>query len=129
MKIHQYTMLCASNIAQEAATESLNNPETDINYMKAEYRRRRNFIYNSFTEMNIPCAKPHGAFYIFPQIQQFGISSKDFALRLLEQEKVAVVPGAAFGSSGEGHIRCAYATSMEELERAMEHIDRFIKNL
>lgn len=129
MKIHQYTMLCASIIAQEAAIEALTDPEKDIAGMKAEYERRRNYIHASFTEMGIPCPRPAGAFYAFPEIRHFGLSSKEFSLRLLDQEKVAAVPGTAFGPCGEGFIRCAYATSMEDIQEAMNRIQRFIRGL
>jgi aminotransferase len=129
MKIHQYTMLCASIISQEAAIEALDHPEPDIEEMKEEYHRRRNFIHNSFVEMGIPCPKPLGAFYAFPRISEFGLSSKEFALRLLEEEKVAVVPGSAFGDCGEGHVRCAYATSMEDIKEALRRIRSFTGRL
>lgn len=127
MKIHQYTMLCAPITAQEAAVEALKEPERDIAVMKAEYQRRRNYIHATLGELGIPCPRPRGAFYAFPEIRQFGVSSKDFALRLLDQEKVAVVPGTAFGACGEGFVRCAYATSMDEIKEALFRIGRFIK--
>ena len=129
MKIHQYTMLCASVIAQEAAVEALQEPEKDIAVMKAEYQRRRNFIHAAFEEMGIPCPRPRGAFYAFPDIRRFGLSSKEFSLRLLEEEKVAAVPGTAFGACGEGHVRCAYATSLEDIKEAMVRIQRFTGRL
>lgn len=129
MKIHQYTMLCASMIGQQAALEALSHPEDDIAEMKSEYHRRRNFIHASFEEMGIPCAKPLGAFYAFPHIGKFGLSSKDFALKLLDEENVACVPGSAFGACGEGYMRCSYATSMEEIKEAMLRIARFTKRL
>jgi aminotransferase len=126
MKIHQYTMLCASIISQEAAVEAIERADEDIKEMKDEYRRRRNFIVNSFAEMGIPCARPLGAFYAFPQVGHLGLSSKEFAVRLLGEEKVAAVPGTAFGRCGEGFIRCAYATSMDDLKEAMMRFKRFI---
>ncbi len=129
MKIHQYTMLCASIISQEAALEALHEAERDIEEMRAEYERRRNFLYHSFREMGLPCHEPRGAFYAFPSIGHLGVSSKEFALRLLEKERVAVVPGTAFGSCGEGFIRCAYATGMDDLKEAMARIARFIHTL
>ena len=129
MKIHQYTMLCAPITAQEAGLEALADPEKDIAEMKAEYQRRRNFIHASFGEMGIPCPRPQGAFYAFPEIRRFGLSSKEFSLRLLDQEKVAAVPGTAFGACGEGFIRCAYATSMDEIKEAMRRIARFTSGL
>ena len=129
MKIHQYTMLCASIISQEAAREALDQPETDVEEMRAEYQRRRNFLHHSFQEMGLPCHQPRGAFYAFPSIAHLGVTSKEFALGLLDKEKVAVVPGTAFGACGEGFVRCAYATSMDELQEAMRRIARFIHTL
>lgn len=129
MKIHQYTMLCASIISQEAALEALDDAERDIEEMRAEYQRRRNFLHNSFREMGLPCHQPRGAFYAFPSIGHLGLSSKEFALRLLDTERVAVVPGTAFGPSGEGFVRCAYATGMDDLKEAMFRIARFIHTL
>ncbi len=129
MKIHQYTMLCAPVLSQEAAYEALINPESDVEDMRAEYQRRRNFIYNSFREMELSCAKPAGAFYIFPYIGDLGLSSRDFALTLLDEQKVAAVPGSAFGPCGEGFLRCSYATSMEELKEAMRRMACFVGKL
>ena len=129
MKIHQYTMLCAPTPSQKAAIEALTRPEQDIGEMTAEYKRRRNFIQQSFQELGLPCVKPMGAFYAFPEIRQFGLSSKDFAMRLLQEEKVAVVPGTAFGACGEGFVRCAYATSIENIKEAMVRLQRFIGRL
>lgn len=125
MKIHQYTMLCAPITSQEAAIEALKHPDQDINGMKAEYQRRRNFIHASFTEMGIPCPRPAGAFYAFPNIAATGMTSKAFAYGLLEEEKVAVVPGTAFGPCGEGYVRCSYATSMDQIKEAMVRFKRF----
>ncbi len=129
MKIHQYTMLCAPILSQEAALEALKQPDRDIGEMKSEYNRRRNFIYQSLKEMGLALEKPCGAFYAFPYVGHLGLSSRDFALQLLEQEKVAVVPGTAFGTSGEGLIRCSYATGMDELKTAMERIRHFVNRL
>ncbi len=129
MKIHQYTMLCASITGQVAALEALSKPEEDIAEMRAEYERRRNFVYASFEEMGLPCPRPSGAFYTFPSLRNFKITSKDFALRLLNEEKVAMVPGGAFGPCGEGSVRCSYATSMEEIKEAMTRIGKFLKRL
>ena len=125
MKIHQYTMLCASSMGQKAAIEALARPESDIGEMVDEYRRRRNFIASAFAEMGIECHRPLGAFYAFPGIAKFGMKSKDFSLKLLNDEKVAAVPGTAFGECGEGFIRCAYATSMDNLKEAMSRLKRF----
>ena len=129
MKIHQYTMLCASSMGQKAAIEALTRPELDVGEMVDEYRRRRNLIAAAFADMAIECHRPLGAFYAFPRVARFGITSKDFALELLRQEKVAVVPGTAFGACGEGFVRCAYATSMENLKEAMVRMQRFIGRL
>jgi len=129
MKVHQYTMLCAPTPSQKAAVEALANPEFDIGEMTTEYRKRRNFLVTSFKDMGLPCSNPGGAFYAFPCIREFGLSSKDFALKFLEEEAVAVVPGTAFGACGEGFVRCAYATSLEDLKEAMERLSRFIGRL
>jgi len=129
MKIHQYTMLCASSMGQKAAIEALARPDSDIGEMVNEYRRRRNFIAASFADMGIECHRPLGAFYAFPSVAKFGLKSKDFALKLLNEEKVAAVPGTAFGECGEGFIRCAYATSMDNLKEAMVRLRRFIGKL
>ena len=129
MKIHQYTMLCAPVMSQEAAFEALKHPERDIAEMKESYWRRRNFLHASFTAMGLPCGKPEGAFYMFPEIRDFGLPSKQFAYGLLDAEKVAAVPGTAFGACGEGHIRCCYATSMEQLKVAVTRIERYIGGL
>ena len=125
MKIHQYTMLCAPILSQEAALEALRYPEEDIQEMKSSYLKRRNFVYNSFKEMGIPCRLPEGAFYAFPDISGFGMNAHDFAYRFLDAKKVACVPGTAFGGCGEGHIRCSYATSMEALKEAMARLAEF----
>ena len=127
MKIHQYTMLCASSMGQKAAIEALARPEADVSAMVDEYRRRRNFIVAAFKEMGIECHRPLGAFYAFPSVAKFKLSSKEFAFALLQEEKVALVPGTAFGACGEGFVRCAYATSMENLKEAMRRIQRFIE--
>src|SRR6266496_2885523 len=129
MKIHQYTMLCASSIGQKAAIEALTRPDLDVGQMVDEYRRRRNLLAAAFADMAIECHRPLGAFYAFPSVARFGITSKDFALELLRQEKVAVVPGTAFGACGEGFVRCAYATSMENLKEAMIRMQRFTGRL
>ena len=129
MKIHQYCMMCASITSQEAAIEALKNPGSDVADMRDSYLRRRNFVQTSFAEMGIPCANPAGAFYAFPQVKQFNLKSKDFSMRLLNEEKVAAVPGTAFGACGEGHIRCSYATSLDQIKVAMERIKRFVGRL
>ena len=129
MKIHQYTMLCAPILSQAAAEEALKDPSSAIDPMKKEYEQRRNFIYARFNEIGLSCHKPKGAFYVFPKITSTGLSSHDFAMKLLEAQDVAVVPGGAFGASGEGFIRCSYATSMEELKEALARIEKFAKSL
>lgn len=126
MKIHQYTMLCASSLSQKAAIEALSRPQTDIGEMVEEYRRRRNFVASSFAEMGLDCHRPLGAFYAFPSVSRLGMNSKDFAMGLLKAEKVAVVPGTAFGTCGEGFVRCAYATRMDKLKEAIERMKRFV---
>jgi aminotransferase len=129
MKIHQYTMLCASSLAQKGAIEALARPESDIGEMVNEYRRRRNYIVSAFSEMGLQCHRPLGAFYAFPSVAKYKIPAKEFALRLLHEEKVAVVPGTAFGDCGEGFVRCAYATSLDNIKEAMVRLKRFIGRL
>lgn len=126
MKIHQYTMLCASSLSQKAALEALVRPESDVSEMVAEYRRRRNYLVGAFRDLGIECHQPLGAFYAFPSVRRFGIPARDFALKLLHEEKVAVVPGTAFGECGEGFVRCAYATSLDNIKEAVKRIQRFI---
>ncbi|HLH53668.1 MAG TPA: aminotransferase class I/II-fold pyridoxal phosphate-dependent enzyme [Verrucomicrobiae bacterium] len=126
MKIHQYTMLCASSLSQKAAVEALARPESDVAEMVNEYRRRRNFLVGAFRDLGIECHQPLGAFYAFPSVSRFGVSSRDFALKLLREERVAVVPGTAFGECGEGFVRCAYATNLENIKEAVKRIQRFI---
>ncbi len=126
MRIHQYSMLCASIISQEAALEAIQFGEPDTTEMREQYRLRRNLIVKAFNQMGLKCHLPRGSFYAFPCIQSTGLSSKDFAVRLLEQEKVACVPGGAFGPSGEGYLRCCFATSLEQIEIAVERIARFV---
>ena len=128
MKIHQYSMLCASIMSQEAACEALERGQRSMERMKEEYRLRRNYIVSSLNEAGIPCHLPKGAFYVFPDIRGTGLSSKDFSLKLLEAKKVAVVPGTAFGPSGEGYVRCSYATGMDQIKLACQHIAEFVRN-
>lgn len=127
MKVHQYTMLCASSISQEAAREAFANGDADVLEMWEQYRARRNFVVHHFNRLGLTCAEPQGAFYAFPSIRETGLSSTEFALQLLKTEKVAVVPGSAFGSGGEGYVRCSYATGMDQLESAVERIERFLQ--
>ena len=129
LKIHQYTALCAPSMAQYAALEALENGESEVQKMLDEYARRRNFVSTRFTEMGIPCRKPRGTFYVFPDIRPTKLKSEDFAMSLLQKNKVAVVPGSVFGACGEGHIRCSFATSIENLKGAMDRIENFVKGL
>ena len=129
MRIHQYSMLCASIISQEAALEAIQHGESDTAAMREQYRLRRNYIVNAFNSMGLTCHLPRGSFYAFPCIASTGLSSKEFAVKLLEQEKVACVPGSAFGPSGEGYLRCCFATALEQIEVATERLAGFVKRL
>ena len=129
MKIHQYTMLCAPVLSQKAAIEALRDPARDITEMRDSYCVRRNYMYSAFKEMGIDCHLPGGAFYMFPNIAKFGIPSYDFAMKLLEAENVAVVPGTAFGACGQGFVRCCYATALDDIKEAMTRIARFVSKL
>jgi len=126
MRIHQYGILCAPIVSQEAALEALRHGRDSMLEMREQYRLRRNFLVHSFRSMGLPCFEPRGAFYLFPSIKSTGKSSHDFAFGLLKQEQVAVVPGTAFGPSGEGCVRCSYATAMDQLEIAVQRIARFV---
>jgi aminotransferase len=129
MKIHQYSMLCAPIMSQVAAAEALKHGADEVEKMRRAYARRRNLMLKRFEEMGVPCFAPGGAFYMFPDIRKFGLTSQDFALRLLEEEDVAVVPGDAFGEAGQGCVRACYATSYEQLEVALDKIEAFVKRL
>jgi aminotransferase len=129
MKIHQYTMLCASIIAQEAAEEALSNGRAAMEKMRTEYMERRNVICGRLNKMGLACVKPGGAFYAFPRISSTGLSSMEFSTRLLREHGVAAVPGTAFGASGEGFIRCCYAASMDNIVEAMDKMEMFVKSL
>jgi aminotransferase len=129
MRIHQYSMLCASIISQEAALEAIQHGQPDTIVMREQYRVRRNFIVSAFNEMGLPCHLPRGSFYAFPCIQSTGLSSKDFAWKFLEAEKVACVPGSAFGPTGEGYLRCCFATALDKIEIAMERMARFVQKV
>ncbi len=126
MKIHQYSMLCASIISQEAALEAITAGEPDTIEMRDQYRLRRNFIVNALNGMGLKCHLPRGSFYAFPNITSTGLASKEFAVRLLQEEKVACVPGGAFGPAGEGFVRCCFATSLEQIQVACERMNRFV---
>src|SRR6266481_525441 len=129
LRVHQYSMLCAPILSQEAAIEALEHGLDDIAVMREQYRLRRNFIVKSFNEIGMPCHMPNGAFYSFPSIRETGLTSREFAVQLLEQQRVAVVPGDAFGPSGEGHVRASYCGAMTELEKAIDGIGKFVRNL
>ena len=129
LKIHQFAIMCAPTTSQYAAIEALRHGDADVEKMRNEYDRRRRFLLNAFQEMGIECFEPFGAFYMFPSIKKFGLSSDEFATRLLKEEKIAVVPGTAFGDCGEGFLRISYAYSIEDLKAALERIESFIKKL
>jgi aminotransferase len=126
MRIHQYGILCAPIVSQEAALEAMRNGRQSMLAMREQYRLRRNFLVHGLRRLGLSCFEPRGAFYLFPNISATGKSSQEFAMGLLKHEKVAVVPGTAFGPSGEGCVRCSYATGMEQLEIAVERIGRFV---
>ncbi|NNU84379.1 aminotransferase [Geobacillus sp. BMUD] len=129
LKIHQYAMMCAPTMAQYGALEALRSGERDVAEMRSSYRRRRNYFVASLNEIGLPCHLPGGAFYAFPSIKPTGLTSEQFAERLLIEEKVAVVPGSVFGPSGEGYIRCSYASSLEQLQEAIKRMKRFLARL
>ncbi len=126
-KIHQFAIMCAPTTSQYAAVEALKNGDADVAEMREAYNQRRRFLMHAFQEMGLPCFEPFGAFYVFPCIQKFGMTSEEFAMELLKEEEVAVVPGTAFGDCGEGFLRISYAYSLENLKIAMERIARFIE--
>ncbi|MBU8902041.1 MAG: aminotransferase class I/II-fold pyridoxal phosphate-dependent enzyme [Victivallales bacterium] len=128
-KIHQYTILCAPIMAQRAAEEALKSGMEPMEKMRQEYEQRRDVMVKGFNDIGLECLNPKGAFYLFPSIKSTGLSSMDFAKQLLEEQRVAVVPGTAFGACGEGYIRCCYATSMEELQEALRKIKIFVEGL
>ena len=128
-KIHQFAIMCAPTTSQYAAISAIKHGDSDIEKMRTSYNQRRRYLLNAFSEMNLPCFEPKGAFYMFPCIKEFGISSDEFATRLLREEELAVVPGTAFGDCGEGFLRISYAYSIEQLREAMERLDRFITRL
>ena len=128
-KIHQFAIMCAPTTSQYAAIEALKNGDNDVRLMRGAYNQRRRFLINAFKEMGLECFEPFGAFYVFPCIKEFGMSSEEFATKFLEEERVAVVPGSAFGESGEGYLRISYAYSIENLKIAVERLSRFVKKL
>lgn len=129
MKVHQYAILCANTMAQHAAIEALEHGTREVERMRTQYELRRNFIVHGFNELGLECFKPLGAFYVFPKITMTGLTSHQFSLGLLEKKQVACVPGTAFGPSGEGFVRCSYATSLEQIKIAMERIGEFVGEL
>jgi aminotransferase len=129
VRVHQYTMLCAPHVSQIAAVEALSAADGDVKEMVADYDRRRRVFVKGLREIGLDCPEPGGAFYAFPSIRGSGLDSETFAERLLKAESVAVVPGNVFGPSGEGHIRCSYATALPQLEEALVRIDRFLQSL
>ena len=128
-KIHQFAIMCAPTTSQYAAVQALRNGDEDVAQMRESYNQRRRFLMHEFERMGLKCFEPFGAFYVFPCIKEFGLSSDDFAMRLLEEEHVAVVPGTAFGPCGEGFLRISYAYSIEALKIALKRLERFIKKL
>lgn len=128
-KIHQFAIMCAPTTSQYAAVEALRNGDEDVAMMRESYNQRRRFLMHEFERMGLKCFEPFGAFYVFPCIREFGLTSDEFAMRLLEEEHVAVVPGSAFGPCGEGFLRISYAYSIEALKIALERLERFIKRL
>ncbi len=129
LKIHQFAIMCAPTTSQYAAVEALKSGDADVEMMREEYNGRRRFLMHRFREMGLKCFEPYGAFYVFPSIEQFHMSSEEFAMKLLESQKVAVVPGTAFGDCGEGFLRISYAYSLENLKIALDRIELFIKEL
>ena len=129
LKIHQYAIMCAPTTSQYAAVDAMKNGDQDVAAMRESYNQRRRYLLHAFEEMNISCFEPQGAFYTFPNINRFGMSSDEFATRLLKEEKVAVVPGTAFGDCGEGFLRISYAYSLESLKKALGRIKRFVDRL
>ena len=129
MRIHQYSMLCASIISQEAAIEALVRGDDDTAMMCEQYKHRRNFIVNALNQMGLKCHLPRGSFYAFPSITSTGLTSKEFALRLLQEHKVACVPGSAFGECGEGFVRCCFATALDQIEVATERMQIFVNSV
>lgn len=129
LKIHQFAIMCAPTTSQYAAVAALRDGDKDVETMRESYDQRRRYLMHAFQEMGLECFEPHGAFYTFPSIKRFGMTSDEFATRLLREEKVAVVPGTAFGDCGEGYLRISYAYSLKNLKEALGRMDRFIKRL
>ena len=128
-KLHQFAIMCAPTTSQYAAVEGLRNCEDEVEEMRQSYNQRRRFLMHEFKRMGLECFEPFGAFYVFPSIKEFGMNSEEFATRLLQEEKVAVVPGTAFGECGEGFLRISYAYSLEDLKEALGRVEKFITRL
>ncbi|MCR5416599.1 MAG: aminotransferase class I/II-fold pyridoxal phosphate-dependent enzyme [Pseudobutyrivibrio sp.] len=129
VKIHQFAIMCAPTTSQYAAVTAIRDCDEDVAHMREEYNDRRRYLLERLKKMNIKCFEPYGAFYIFPSIAEFGMSSEEFCTRLLREKEVAVVPGTAFGDSGEGNVRISYAYSLQNLKRAMDRIEEFVTEL
>lgn len=128
-KVHQFCIMCAPTVSQYAAVDALTENEAQVRHMKAAYDERRGYLYRALAKLHMPCYYPRGAFYMFPDISRFGLSSETFALRLLQEEKVAVIPGTAFGRCGEGFVRISYACSIDRLKTATERMGKFVNGL
>ncbi len=129
LKLHQFAIMCGPTTSQYAAVEALRAGDEDVKRMRLAYDERRRYLVNRFRELGMDCFEPYGAFYVFPSIKRFGMSSEEFANRLLQEEKVAVVPGTAFGDCGEGFLRISYAYSIQDLKKALDRIEKFVKTL
>jgi aminotransferase len=129
MKVHQYGIMCASIIAQEAAIEALENGASSVKIMRDQYELRRNFMISRFRDMGLPCATPKGSFYLFPRVDHLGVTSSEFSMELLKAHNVAVVPGTAFGASGEGFVRACFATGLDQIKIAMNRMEMFVAGL
>jgi len=129
MKVHQYSMMCAPILSQEAAIEALTNADEEVKRMRDSYEQRRDFVVRRFNEIGLPCHLPQATFYAFPRVDVTGLDERTFAFQLLEKAKVALVPGTAFGSDGRGFCRASFSTSYERLLEATERIERFVNNL
>ena len=127
LKLHQYGIMSAPTTAQYAAIEALTNGDEDVEYMRAEYDARRRLIVDGFRKIGMPCFEPEGAFYVFPSVEITGLSSEEFCRRLLNEKRVAVVPGTAFGACGEGFLRVSYCYSVKHIQEALKRIDEFLE--
>ena len=129
LKIHQFAIMCAQTTSQYAAVEAMRNGDEDVAKMREAYNQRRRYLMHAFKEMGLECFEPYGAFYVFPCIKEFGMTSEEFATRFLQEEKVAVVPGTAFGDCGEGFLRISYAYSLDNLKIALNRMAHFVFRL